>query len=107
MAVGTNGMALQRAWPIAPDKCTFEILFYNLEPQPPSDFIKLFCQKASQYNNRDIASEDFSTLERIQRNLRRAPVRNFHFGEQEAVNHALQQQIQWHIDRHLAKELQQ
>ncbi|MCG2634271.1 MAG: aromatic ring-hydroxylating dioxygenase subunit alpha [Gammaproteobacteria bacterium] len=106
MPVGLNGLALQRAWPIGPDKCTFEILFYSMEPQPPSDFVKLFCQRAAQYNNRDIASEDFSTLERIQRNLKRAPVKSFHFGMEEAVNHALQEQIQRHIDRHLARAAQ-
>ena len=104
MPVGLNGMAIQRAWPISVDKCTFEILFYNKEPQPPSDFLKLFCQRAAQYNNRDIASEDFSTLERIQKNLKKGPVKAFHYGQQEAVNRHLQERIQWHIDRHLAAE---
>jgi phenylpropionate dioxygenase-like ring-hydroxylating dioxygenase large terminal subunit len=93
-----QSIALQRAWPIAVNRCHVTLEIWTLTP-PPKSFAEVFNASAVKSRTADILVEDFSTLERIQRNLKNGPVRFFHYNADEAQVKGLQDLIQIWIDR--------
>jgi phenylpropionate dioxygenase-like ring-hydroxylating dioxygenase large terminal subunit len=93
-----QSIAVQRAWPIAVDRCHITLDVWTLTP-PPRNFAEMFNASAVKSRTADIVVEDFSTLERIQNNLKHGPVRTFHYNADEAQVKGLQDLIQVWIDR--------
>jgi hypothetical protein len=93
-----QSIAVQRAWPIAVDRCHITLDVWTLTP-PPRNFAEMFNASAVKSRTADILVEDFSTLERIQNNLKHGPVRTFHYNVDEAQVKGLQDLIQVWIDR--------
>lgn len=93
-----QSIGLQRSWPIALDRCYVTLEIWTLNP-PPTRFSELFNLSSVKSRTVDVLVEDFSTLERIQANLRHGPVRNFHYGADEALVKGFQDLLQVWIDR--------
>lgn len=98
-----QSIAIQRSWPIAVDRCYITLDVWTLTP-PPSNFAEVFNASAVKSRTADILVEDFSTLERIQNNLKLGPVKTFHYNADEAQVKGLQDLIQVWIDRGKAAE---
>ena len=98
LSMTEQSVVVQRSWPIAVDRCYWTLDLYTLSP-PPRTFSEVFNASAVRSRTGDILSEDMSTLERIQRNLARGPVRSFHFNADEAQVKGMQDLIQVWIER--------
>ncbi|MCG2634143.1 MAG: Rieske 2Fe-2S domain-containing protein [Gammaproteobacteria bacterium] len=97
LLIQNNNFVIQRAWPVSVNKTIWDLQGFSFEPQPPSNFGEFFNLRMVQYGQRDVLSEDLSTLEVTQRNLGAGPIRNFHFSEQEGVLRQLQERIESYL----------
>ena len=98
MFVQGSGYAIQRSWPVAPDKTFFEMDVYL--PVVLSNFGEVFNEYVNEYNLRDVITEDLATLEHTQANLAEGPVKDIVFSAQEGILSAFHSLIDQTIQRY-------